>query len=206
MLRQLITPLLAASALAVVATPAYAGKEDRARAAIAAAEAKLHTAETMGVGTQMPDDAARARAALAMARENFKADHNEAAITSAIRASSIADAAIGHMQQDNQQAMASQQATADAASQQASVAQQDAAAANARAAMAERSAAASAAEAQSARGALAAQQDVETTVTTQQPTRTTRPVKTTVKRTTARRSIAPSGQTTTTTTVTQRAP
>jgi hypothetical protein len=215
MLRKLITPLLAASALAVVATPAYAGKEDRARAAIAAAEAKIHTAETMGAGTAMPDEAARARAALAMARENFKADHNEDAIRNAIRASSLADATIGHLQQANQAAMADQQASADAANRQASAAQQDAAAANARAddastraAMAERSAAASAADAQSARSALAAQQEVQTTVTTQQPVRatTSRPVKTTVKRTTARRSIAPSGHVTTTTTVTQRAP
>ena len=176
MLRKLMTPLLAASALAVVATPAYAGKEDRARAAIAAAEAKVHTAETMGAGTAVPEETARARAALSMARENFKADHNEEAITNAIRATSLAEAAIGHLQQANQAAAAQQQASADAANQQAAAAQQEAAAANARAddasaraAMAERSAAASAAEAQSARAALASQQEVQTTVTTQQP-------------------------------------
>lgn len=216
MLRKLITPLLAASALAVAATPAYAGKEDRARAAIAAAEAKIHTAETLGAGSQLPRETANARAALAMAREHFSADRNTESIAAAIRASSIADAAIGELQNDRQQALADERANAHIASQQASVAQQqatvaqqEAANANDRAAMAERSAAASAAEAQSARSALAAQQaaEVETTVTTQQPAaRSTPRTRTTVKRTTARRTVAPSQTTTTTTTVRQRTP
>lgn len=210
MLRKLFTPLLAASALALVATPAQANREDRARAAIASAEAKIHTAETLGSASQLPQDTANARAALAMAREHFKSDRNTESIASAIRAQQIADAAIGKLQQDKQQALTDERATADIASQQAAAAQQQAADANARAAMAERSAAASAAEAQSARNALASQQaaEVETTVTTQQPVRaTSRPkTKTTVKRTTARRTIAPSGNVTTTTTVTQRTP
>src|SRR5262245_28740629 len=133
MLRKLITPLLAASALAVVATPAYAGKEDRARAAIAAAQAKAPTAQPIAPATALPGDAARARAARSMAQENFKADHNEEAIANAIRAQSLADAAIGRLQGATQAAMAEQQASADAASNQAAAAQQDAATANARA-------------------------------------------------------------------------
>lgn len=210
MFRKLMTPLLAASALAMVASPAYAGKEDRARAAIAAAEAKIHTAETMGAGTQLPQEAAEARAALAVAREKFAADRNAESIAAAIRAQAIADATIGKLQQDKQQALADERANADIAGQQASMAQQEAADASARATMAERSAAASAAEAQAARNALAAQRaaaaEVETTVTTTQPARATSTRKTTVKRTTARRTVAPAPSTTTTTTVTQRTP
>jgi len=70
MLRKtLFAPLLAASAMALaVATPAYAGKADRAREAIAAADAKIHTAETMGAGSKMPHQTADARAALYMAK------------------------------------------------------------------------------------------------------------------------------------------
>ncbi len=207
MFRKFVTPLLAASALALTASPAYAGKEDRARAAIAAAEAKIHTAETMGAGSQLPRDTANARAALAIAREHFSADRNAESIAAAIRAQTLADAAIGELQKSKQQALTDERATADIAAQQAQNAQQQAADANARAAVAERSAATSAAEAQAARNALAAQQaaEVETTVTTQQPATRARSTKTTVKRTTARRSVAPA-QTTTTTTVTQRTP
>lgn len=210
MFRKMIAPLLAASALALTVSPAHAGKEDRARAAIAAAEAKIHTADTLGAGAQLPAEAANARAALATAREHFSADRNAESIAAAIRAQSIADAAIGQLQKDKQQALTNERATADIASEQAQIAQQQASDANARAAVAERSAASAAAEAQSARSALAAQQaaQVETTVTTQQPARAAaaRPTKTTVKRTTARRSTAPSGQVTTTTTVTQGTP
>jgi hypothetical protein len=208
MLRKFITPLLAASALAMTVTPAYAGREDRAREAIAAAEAKLHTAESLGAATAMPEDTAQARAALAMAREHYKSDHNAQAIEAAVRASSIADTVVGRIEQGKQQAIAGEQASASMASQQAAVAQQDAAAANARAEAAERSAASSAADASAARSALATQQaaQVETTVTTQTPAKATTPrTKTTVKRTTARRAITPaSGQVTTTTTVTQK--
>ncbi len=98
MFRKFVTPLLAASALALTASPAYAGKEDRARAAIAAAEAKIHTAETMGAGSQLPRDTANARAALAIAREHFSADRNAESIAAAIRAQTLADAAIGVFQ------------------------------------------------------------------------------------------------------------
>jgi len=97
MLRNFLNPVLAASALALITTPAYAGKEDRARAAIAAAEAKIQTAETMGARTELPTDAANARAALASAREYLAADRNAESIDAAIRAQSLADAAIGQL-------------------------------------------------------------------------------------------------------------
>ncbi len=57
MLRHTIfASLIASSALTLaIATPAAAAsKTDRAREAIAAAEARIHTAETMGAGTDAP--------------------------------------------------------------------------------------------------------------------------------------------------------
>jgi len=61
--------LLATSALSLaVATPAFAGKTERAREAIAAAEAKIHTAESLGATADAPRDLAEARAALATAK------------------------------------------------------------------------------------------------------------------------------------------
>jgi hypothetical protein len=206
MFRKFLTPLLAASALALTASPAYAGKEDRARAAIAAAEAKIHTAESLGIGAELPRQAAEARGALAIAREHFAADRNAQAISVAIRAQSIADAAIGQLQQARQQALSDERATAEIASEQAAAAQVEAADANARAAAAQHSAASAAAEAQAARNALAARQaaEVETTVTTQQPVRATSPrsTKTRVtKRRTTSGATSGAGQVTTTTTV-----
>ena len=90
--KNLVTSLIAASALALtVSSPAYAGKEDRARAAIAAAEAKINTAETMGAATELPEQTAQARAALAKARENLAADRNAESIDAAIEASTLAE-------------------------------------------------------------------------------------------------------------------
>src|SRR5690242_19262507 len=75
----LYASLLASSAMALaIATPAYAGKADRARQAIAAAEAKIHTAESIGTSTELPGVTAAARAALATAKEDL-ADHNKSA-------------------------------------------------------------------------------------------------------------------------------
>lgn len=49
--KNLFAPLMAAGAMALaLATPAHAGKADRARNAIAAADAKIQTAESMGAG------------------------------------------------------------------------------------------------------------------------------------------------------------
>lgn len=190
MLRKTIfASLLASSAMVLaLATPAAANKtSDRAREAIAAAEAKIHSAETVGGSTAAPHNTAEARAALAVAKEDFASGHKDAAIQDAIRASALADTAIGISQQHKDDAVASaqdaQKASVDAArdqvssaQQQAVAAQQRAADASARADTAQQSAAASAADAAAARNAAAiavAQTppatQVETTVTTQQP-------------------------------------
>lgn len=206
--KNLIAPLLAASAAALTVTPAYAGKADRAREAIAAAEAKIHTAETMGATTELPHEAADARAALALARENLSAGHKEDSIRDAIHAQQLADSAIGMMQRRQDQALAAER---DAHSQDVAVAQQQAAdaqaqaaQANIRASAAEQHAANSAAEANAARiAAQTAPEQVETTVTT--GAGTARPAARHVTRkttTTTRRAVA-APVTTTTTTVRQ---
>lgn len=197
--KTLFASLLATSALCLaISSPASAASTaDRAREAIAAAEAKIHTAETMGADTQAPRETAGARATLATAREDFKSWHHEAAIEDAIRASAMADTAIGLTQQHKDAAIAAaredQRATVDSARDQVAAAQnqaaeaqnqkdaaqQQAAEANARAQSAEQSAAASAADAAAARdaAAIAAQTPpppaapvVQTTVTTDHAT------------------------------------
>src|SRR4051812_14701301 len=88
--------LLTSTALVMaITTPAHAGKADRAREAIAAAEAKIHTAESIGAGTETPRVTAEARASLATAREDLAAGHKSASIADAIHASALADTAIG---------------------------------------------------------------------------------------------------------------
>lgn len=230
MLRKtLFASLLASSTLTLAFAPpaTAASTSDRAREAIAAAEAKIHTAETLGTGADAPRDTAEARAALATAKENFKSGHKEPAIHEAIRASALADTAIGVSQQRKEAAIASarddQRATANAAQDQVAAAQgqaaaaqdqavsaqQQAAEANMRAESARTSAAASAADAAAARNAAAmtaAQTppapQVETTVTTQRAgtaRHTTTRAKVTTRHTTP---AAPSEQITTTTKVT----
>ena len=83
------TALFASSAMTLAfATPVLAeGKTDRAREAIAAADAKIHTAETLGAGVEAPHATAEAREALALAREDLKSGHKEPAIRDAIHAS-----------------------------------------------------------------------------------------------------------------------
>jgi hypothetical protein len=178
----LFATLIASSAMTLaLAQPASAAStSDRAREAIAAAEAKVHTAENLGAGSDAPRDAADAQAALASAKEDFAHGDREVAIREAIRASALADTAIGMAQQHKNAAVAAaredQRATVDAArdqissaqgqaaaaqdqtvaaQQQADAAQREAAAANARAESAQQSAAASAADAAAARNAAA---------------------------------------------------
>ncbi|MBW8815389.1 MAG: hypothetical protein JF588_18360 [Caulobacterales bacterium] len=221
----LVTSLLASSALALaVAAPAHADKKDRAQEAIAAADAKLHTAESIGTGVEVPAATAAARAALMQAKEDLSAGRKSASIQEAIRASALADTAIGELQRrkDNslaaaheaaqasaaaareaeQQTAAAAQDRASTAEQQAMTAQQQAAEANARAAAAEQAAQSSAADAAAARAAAATQPaQVETSVTTQHTGATHRSTRThVVKRSTK---TVPSDQVTTTTTVTQ---
>ena len=230
--KTIFVSLLASSALTLaVATPALADKSDRAREAIAAAEAKLHTAEGLGAGTEAPADTAQARALLAKAREDFASDHNGPAIEEAIQASQIADTVIGESQQHKNAAIAqareAQRATAEnardqidqaqgqaaaaqdqmtAAQQQAAAAQDQAQQANARADQAQQSAAASAAAADAARAAAQTPPpQVQTTVTTEQATNTHHPLhKKVVRTTTTSAAPAPttSDQVTATTTVT----
>lgn len=187
MLKKTFAPLLAATALALSVPALAGGSEDRARIAISEAKAKIETAQTLGVETSMPREAADAKASLALAEEHFKADRNDQSIQAAIRAESIADAAIGQLQQKDKQAVVDSNAHANAAADQA-------AAANSRAASAERSAAISAAEAQEAREVVANPQ-VQTTVTTKPSSRST--TTTTVRKT----QPTTTGQVTTTTTV-----
>ena len=209
LLRTLFASLLASSALAVaVTTPAHADKADRAREAIAAAEAKIHTAESIGTSTEAPRQTAEARAALAMAKEDLAAGHKSTSIESAIRASALAETAIGELQRSKDEAVASANISARegvaAAQDQAASAQQQAAEANSRADAAQQAAATSAADAAAARNAaaVAAAQtpQVETTVTTQQPA-THRSTRTTVTRRTTTSPAAPSSSVTTTTKV-----
>src|SRR5262245_46206647 len=104
MLKMTFAPLLAATAL-VLSVPAHAGgAEDRARIAIAEAQAKIETAEGMGSATSMPRETADARAALELAQAKFKADRNDDALEAAVRAKSIADATIGQLQHNKEQA------------------------------------------------------------------------------------------------------
>ncbi|MBW8754751.1 MAG: hypothetical protein JF595_11485 [Sphingomonadales bacterium] len=207
--KSLIAPLLAASAIALTVSPAHAGKADRAREAIAAAEAKIHTAETLGATTEMPREAAQARASLALAKDKLARGAKSDSIEEAIHAQALADTAIGVMQRRQNEAVADAQAARSedvaVAQQQAASAQDQAADANARAAAAERAAAASAAQAEAARVAAQTPAQVETTVTTQQPAprRAARTVTRKTTTTTARRTTAPAPTTTTTTTVKQ---
>jgi hypothetical protein len=207
-------PLLAASAMALaLATPAQAGKADRAREAIAAADAKIHTAESMGAGSEMPHQTADARAALAMAKEKLSAGDKSTSISEAIRASSLADAAIGEMQRHQDRALADERQvrteSVAAAQQQTAYAQQQTADANARANMAQQSAAVSASEATTARNAalvtaMTPPAQVQTTVTTEQPARVgKRPATHTNVSHTIAPVAAAAGGVTTTTTVTQ---
>jgi hypothetical protein len=225
MTRKPISALLfASSAICLaMAQPAAADKiSDRAREAIAAAEAKIHTAETMGASSETPRDTAEARAALAAAREDFRVKHKEMAIQDAIRASALADTAIGmtqkHKDADVAAARDAQKDTAEsardqvsaardqaaAAQDQAMTAQQRAAEADSRAHAAEQSAAASAAAASMAASQPApAAPVVETTVTTRHATSMRHQVRThVVRHTTTGSAPAVSDETTTTTKVT----
>jgi colicin import membrane protein len=183
--------MIAASALMIAATPALAGDEERARAAIAEAQGKIDAAGRVNANQVSPDAVARAQASLRLAQEELKSGHEQKAIQAAIESQQFADSAIGRTQQR-------QNAAADAQAGAVADAQAQAAAATARADAAEQAAAAAAADAQAARNAppvvIAPTPTPTTTVTTETvrtapaATRTStavrRPVKKTVKRTT----------------------
>lgn len=180
-----LTALLLAGALATgLAAPVQAGKSDRAAQAIAAAQAKIESARTVGAGTELPRQIAAAQAELARASEAKQSGHNEAAIQIAIHAGAMADAALGESQKRKDVNAAVGQAVARdqvmSAQQQADAARAEAAQANARAADAQNAAAISAQQAAAAQTAAATvaatppapPTKVETTVTTSSPART----------------------------------
>jgi hypothetical protein len=186
----MVRGMVAASALMLVAAPAFAGDEERARAAIAEAQGKIDAAVRVKANDVTPDQLASAQASLKLAQEELKSGHEQKAIQAAIQSQQFADTAIGRVAQR-------QSATVNAQSAVAADAQADAAAADARAA-------------RSAPPVVVAPTPAPTTTVTAEtvrsavPARTTRtavrrPVKKTVKRTTT----APRAVTTkTTTTVT----
>lgn len=87
--------LIAAAAGLSLALPhaAFAGDEDDARVAIAAAKAKLDAAEKAGVGGEAGDVLSRSRATLDDASAKFKKDEDRAARALANQAEALADLA-----------------------------------------------------------------------------------------------------------------
>jgi hypothetical protein len=137
-----------------LAQPAMAGKTDRAREAIAAAEAKLQAADVAGA-TLLPTEQASAREELARAKEDLANGHKDEAIAGANHVSMLAEANLGESQKRkayNAQARveAARQEAANAQAQ-AVTAQAQAADANARADVAANAAVNSAADAAAAR-------------------------------------------------------
>jgi hypothetical protein len=199
---------IAVSALSLaMATPAFAGKANDARKAIAAAQAKIETARTLGAGRSLPAESARADEALKLAQNDFKHGNKDEAIEEATHAEALATTAIGLMQQDKDAALANARDQRDAAvasaQDQVASAQQQAADANAKADQAAQSAA-EARDAAVLAASTPAPAQVETTVTTQQAASAQR--KTTshvVRRRTTRTAPAATttGKVTTTTTV-----
>jgi hypothetical protein len=87
---------IAGVALAIGALPqtALAGDEDRARAAVAAAQAKIETGDKQGATADAADQQARARAALAEAQRQIKDDDEDRAYHAAQEAIALADLAM----------------------------------------------------------------------------------------------------------------
>lgn len=210
--RTLIALLLAGSLAAGSASPALAGKSDRAAQAIAAAQAKIDSAKTIGAGTEVPRRVAAAQAELARASEAKQSGHNEEAIQIAIHAQAMADAILGETAARKDADVAATRAAAQnqtaAAQSQAEAARAEAAAANARAEAAQQAAQQSAQQAAVATQAAVAAQTpppapaaeptkVETTVTTATPAGTHRTVK---KKVVVHRKAKASGATVTTAT------
>ena len=85
----------AAAGLATLMAPAaaWAGDEDDARVAIAAAKAKLDAGEKAGVGGNAADIQARSRATLEKAMAAFKKDEDRSAIVFAHESEALADLA-----------------------------------------------------------------------------------------------------------------
>lgn len=86
---------LAAAGLSALAAPnaAIAGDEDDARVAIAAAKAKLDSAEKAGVGGNAGDVLSRSRTTLEEANVKFKKDEDRHALALARESEALADLA-----------------------------------------------------------------------------------------------------------------
>jgi hypothetical protein len=117
------------------ASPALGqGKKDRAREAVAAAQAKVDAAGKVGAAGEVPRLLAQAQAALRTAQEDLAGDHKEQAIADANHASMLADQALGEAQRAKLARARDDKQAADAAAADAA---RSAADANARAAAAE---------------------------------------------------------------------
>lgn len=185
-----LTQLAGAVAMAgiIAAAPAVAqGKHDRAKMAMAAAQAKITTATNLGIHGDGSQALIQAQAALRSAHEDLSAGHKEASIRDANHAAELADMAMAHAKQQHDAAMSAQRentaAVVGVAQQQAANAQASAeaandraAAANARANAAERAATAAQAQAEAATAANVkpvAATTVTTRTTSSGTTRTT---------------------------------
>jgi hypothetical protein len=200
-LRFISGSLVAAVALSL-ATPAFAGDEERAQAAISEAQGKIDAAKRIDADTQSPAQIARAEAALRLAREELKSGKEQRAIESAVTAQQAADTVLGRAKQ----AQADQNA---ATGTSVAIAQQQAAEADARARAAEQAAVAAQADAAAARAAppvvMAAATPAATTTVVTETTKaaTARPApRKTVKRTTVARTSPRTTETTRTTVTT----
>jgi hypothetical protein len=119
----------------IVAPPALGqGKKDRAREAVAAAEAKVDAAGKVGAAGEVPRLLAEAQAALRTAQEDLAHDSKTQAIADANHASMLADQALGEAQRAKLARARDDKQAADAAAADAA---RSAADANARAAAAE---------------------------------------------------------------------
>ena len=87
-------PLLALMATCVFAAPALAGKEDRAKAAIAQAQAKVDLAVKAGVAENAGDIQARAQDALTRATKEISDDDEDRALNAADEAAALAELAM----------------------------------------------------------------------------------------------------------------
>lgn len=204
----LVLGIAASTALCLPSTAFAEGKTDRARKAIAAAQAKIDAANIVGATGDAPRLHAQAVAMLRQAQDELDHHAKDAAINDAKRAADIADMGLAASQRDRNE---NQHAATAAAEHQA-------AEANARAADAQASAAAAQADAAAARSAppVIVQQPVAVPVATPAPTATTvtttqtdqvatgasAPVKRKVVRHTGRRRPAAAHVSKTTTTVT----
>ncbi|TZG27344.1 hypothetical protein [Sphingomonas montanisoli] len=94
-MRRIVTIGLAVASLAAGVMPAaaWAGDEDDARVAIAAARAKIDAGDKAGVAGQAADIQSRARTTLDEAMVLFKKDKDRAALAMARQADALADLA-----------------------------------------------------------------------------------------------------------------